>query len=169
MSFYVSFFVSGTEIVRNTTTGEDYIIIPHINNPTSDILISFKVKTCGNAYIGLMSAAPDIFPLYEIVIDFVIKTFTSYVRICRGLAVHGICTYMQSKFYCYSNTYFFITWNDTSITVGQGLEINGPELLTWTSFDNLRPIFNVGIHTLWKGSWIFYTVGKEIQSNCVID
>lgn len=146
----------------------DYIIIPNLSNPTSDMLISFKLKTCGKAYIGLMSAVTDISPLYEIIISF-LTPYTSSVRICREDVVPKEYKEMRLKLYCHISYSFFITWNDTSITVGQGWEIDGFVFLTWSISDNLQSIVNVGIRTEWKGYWIFYTEGNEFQSNCVID
>ncbi|CAC5366308.1 unnamed protein product [Mytilus coruscus] len=145
------------EIPVYTPDSRDYIIIQNLNKSISDRFISFKTKTCKNAYVGLISGNTDNDPLYEIVIGEFWNT-ESYMRIGRAYSAPLLSVNLGHVLHCYSYTYFFITWNNTTITVGVRRNLNWYVFLTWTSSTNLWSIFNVGICTYGStGQWQFYT------------
>lgn len=132
--------------------------------------MSFSVKICRHAYVGLFCGNTDSDPLYRIVIDefhymqldFQILT-RSYIWIDGDIVATKSNYNFQNIFNCYTFEQFYITWNETTITIGLGLEVNGLVFLTWTSSSNLQPIQNIGICTTPDtGQWIFYTSGKKL-------
>lgn len=121
--------------------------------------LSFEVKTCWNAYVGLISGHTDSDSLYEIAlgsyentISFIRegKTSSAYLSEVKGAVFD--CTYKE----------IWITWNTFTINVGFGDGVTGT-YLTWTSPTPLLPILDIGIRTYYvvsTGDWIFHIQGK---------
>lgn len=99
------------------------------------------------------------------------KIIRSYIWIDRDIVATKSNYNFQNILNCYTFEELYITWNETIITIGLGLKVNGLVFLTWTSSSNLQPIQNVGIcTTLNIGYWIFYTSGKKLVNvQCNID
>ncbi|VDI51183.1 Hypothetical predicted protein [Mytilus galloprovincialis] len=118
-----------------------------------DVLF-FEVKTCWNAYVGLISGHIDSDPLYEIALgsyqntkSFIRKGKTSSRFLSEVAGAVFDCTYKE----------IWITWNTFTINVGFGDGDNGT-FLTWTSLTPLLPILDIGIRTYYyqsTGDWIF--------------
>lgn len=162
------FLILGAEISVYTPDSRDYIIVQNLTKSISDRYIHFKVKTCKNAYIGLISGNTDSDPLYEIGIGDLSKLiFISYIRFGRENSSPIISVSTNSYLQCNSYTDFVIIWNNHAITVGVYRNSDWYELLPWTSTINLWPILNVGICTKYgSGQWQFFTQG--MKSNCLI-
>lgn len=108
-----------------------------------DVLI-FEVKTCWNAYVGLISGHTDSDPLYEIALGSY-KNTMSFIREGKTSKVF-LSEVAGAVFDCTSYTEIWITWNKFTINVGFGDGITGT-FLTWTSPTPLLPILDIGIRT----------------------
>lgn len=163
------FSIVGANISVNTPDKRDYTILSNIKTSITDRFISFKVKSCKNAYVGLISGSVDTDPLYEIVIG-ARSNSESCIRIGKDFQADKLFEYFGPVLDCNTHTEFYISWNDDTITFGSGLEVNGPLILTWTSASLLMPISNVGICTIFgaTGDWIFYIKGKQSILEMVI-
>ncbi|CAG2252185.1 unnamed protein product [Mytilus edulis] len=135
-------------------------IFKNLTKSISDRLINYKVKSCENAYVGLISGNTDSDPLYEIVIEEGWNP-DSYIRIGRNNSGAKFSEISEYLLHCNFYRKFRTTWNDRTINLFR----SSPQypfwdrILTWTSVTNLWPILNVGICTMYgsTGQWLFYT------------
>ncbi|CAC5359988.1 unnamed protein product [Mytilus coruscus] len=161
---YALHFSCCTEFSVYTPDNRDYIILSELSQSISERIISFKVQSCTNAYVGLISGTDDTDPLYEIAIGTYQNT-RSYIRIGKDYSATKFSENAGPVIDCYAYTEFCITWDDNTINVRLGLDVTGSLFLSWTSGTDLLPIFNVGICTANYGStgnWIFYA--QDLQT-----
>ncbi|CAG2230627.1 unnamed protein product [Mytilus edulis] len=138
-------------------------MLSELSQSISDRIISFKVQTCTNAYVGLISGTDETDPLYEIAIGTYGNT-KSFIRIGKDFAAPKFSEKVEPVLNCSAYTEFCITWDDNTINVRRGLDVTGSLFLSWTSGTDLWPILNVGICTASFGStgnWIFYAQGNK--------
>ncbi|XP_071176438.1 C3 and PZP-like alpha-2-macroglobulin domain-containing protein 8 [Mytilus edulis] len=138
-------FVSGEDIHNSTPNKPTYIILSNLGITLTHGFISFKVKARSDVHFALISGNTEYEQLYEIVIggwtnkQSVIRT----VKQGKPVSLKKGTFLDERKFKA-----FWISWNDTTINVGHGLEVaSGKIFLEWTNPNGLRPILNAGFYT----------------------
>lgn len=127
-------------------------------------LVRFKVKACKNAYVGLIFG-PDIGDVYEIGFGGERNTY-SFIRIGQVRENPKLDEVFGPHMVCNQYVEFWISWDDNTINIGQGLAVTGVLFLTWNSKTTLQPIISIGISTAFyaTGEWIFYTQGRTCSN-----
>ncbi|CAG2239885.1 unnamed protein product [Mytilus edulis] len=145
----------------STPDTRSYTIVSNQGVSADDRLMTFKVKACSHAYVGLMSGQTETDPLYEIVLGGMRNTY-SKIRAGKEYRLPDLDNIDGPIVNCSHYVEFWIIWNDYTITVGLGLQVTRSVFLTWTSSDRLLAIKNIGIATGFgdTGEWTFYTKDK---------
>lgn len=137
----------------------------------TDRVLTFQVKACSNAYVGLMSGNTESEPLYEI--DFGgVGNSVSFIRAGKSNTLPRLVELAGPVLDCDKYKDFRIHWDDDTINVNHGLDDKGSPFLTWTSLSApLWPISNIGISTAFgaNGEWIFHTQGKKITPDDILN
>lgn len=124
-------------------------------------LIRFKVKACKNAYVGLIFGQPYNDKVYEIGFGGEGNTY-SFIRVGQVRNDPKLDSVFGSHMVCNAYVEFWISWDDNTINIGQGLDDTGDLFLTWNSETTLQTISSIEFATAWAtGEWIFYTQGQK--------
>ncbi|VDI20938.1 Hypothetical predicted protein [Mytilus galloprovincialis] len=107
-------------------------MLPELSQSIRDRIISFKVKTCTNAYVGLISGTDETDPLYEIAIGSFENT-QSFIRIGKDYSAPKLSEIAGRVLDCSAYTEFCITWDANTINVRRGMYVTGSLFLSWTS------------------------------------
>lgn len=91
-------------------------MLSELSQYISDRTISFKVQSCTNAYVGLISGTDETNPLYEIAIGTYSNT-QSYIRIGKDYSAPKLSENAGPVLDCSAYTEFCITWDDNTINV----------------------------------------------------
>lgn len=130
--------------------------------------LTFQLKACFNAYVGLMSENSETKPLYEIDFGEYGNTVT-FIRAGKFYKLPRLDEVEGEILNCDKYKDFMITWDAHTINVRHGLDDSRLPFLTWTSTTTLWPIRYIGISTSYfgdaTGEWIFHTQGKEIKTH----
>ncbi|CAC5396720.1 unnamed protein product [Mytilus coruscus] len=151
------FLVNGEDIHYTTPNRQKYIILSNLGITLTNGFISFKVKAKNDVHFALISGSTEDDPLYEIVIG----GWGNKKSVIRTFKQQSPPVDSKEKTFLDEGIFkaFWISWNDTTINVGNGLEAACETVfLEWTNPNGLLQILNAGIYTYYEstGEWIFY-------------
>lgn len=138
-----------------------YIVLTNLAKTiSSHQFITFKVKACHDAYIGLIAGDTVTSQLYEIVIGAFGNT-KSVIRTAQQ-QIPAARTVSGGQFvHCQLYKQFWISWTYSTIKIGKGMSRNNLMFITLSKRNGLNPINNIAIYTGFgsTGEWVFYKAG----------
>ncbi|OWF45039.1 C3 and PZP-like alpha-2-macroglobulin domain-containing protein 8 [Mizuhopecten yessoensis] len=156
-----SLFSTGEDVELSTSTTYQYTLLTqygYVFTPSPQAnCITFQVKACHDAHIGLFESEDDLVNRYNVVIGgwintrTVIQTSLSLDDIIIGHEEDGVIS-------CDEYRYFWISWrNDGEVVLGRGEVVFQDVLLTARDDEYLYQVRFVGISTGFgsSGKWKF--------------
>lgn len=131
--------------------------------------LTFQVRACSHAFVGLMSGNTETEPFYNIAFG-VYSNTVSFIKAGKSTNLPRLVQFAGPVLNCDQYKDFRVTWDDNTINFSHGLDDSVSPFLTWTDA-SLWPIQNIGISTAYgdNGDWIFHTQGKNITPDDILN